>query len=566
MTYGGVVGTATPTGAPPPFNPIEEFFKVLKKNYQGVRTEKLRSLQEFQRKTGESLREAHARMRRLISVTQGVTEAQAVQFWYGILEKDLRRRVRDATLLADDTPKLATVFALSERIEQKLVEEKVVTTAFQKDSSPSPSTPSRRQPQSSGGGGGGGGGSGGGRTVQARPYGGAGVERAPRAVPSYSGQPEGSSCWVCGGDHMKKDCPKRSSAGRGGGGGAGARSAPFTCGHCGWVGHGRDRCFELHPEMRLERPQVRPLGGRGAAGPAGGRSATAAAPLSTTTATMAARIEELEQRIASMAVAHPRSGSGVGASTSYGGEPNDYTFMAGVAQVEASTAVTWSVARSVEPRGTSVELDPQRGDASRQVRLPQSFTLSEAFRTTSMVPRRLSDEAAGVEGATLRGGATGASSNSVLRAATALVRSPLFSARELMELGLEMGPVFRQAAILCESGGVSAASAEVGEDLVLDPPVDLGVSSSMEDTWQAAAARLEDLPARPAIDRARVAPQVVMVDNRSGIFQMVSPAGQVYRPDRILLDSGAQPLMLGKAACIGLGIRRSEIEPCPFRI
>ncbi|CAM6103416.1 unnamed protein product [Calypogeia fissa] len=69
MTYGGVVGTATPTGAPPPFNPIEEFFKVLKKNYQGVRTEKLRSLQEFQRKTGESLQEAHARMRRLISVT-----------------------------------------------------------------------------------------------------------------------------------------------------------------------------------------------------------------------------------------------------------------------------------------------------------------------------------------------------------------------------------------------------------------------------------------------------------------------------------------------------------------
>ncbi|CAM6093940.1 unnamed protein product [Calypogeia fissa] len=80
MTYGGVVGTATPTGPLFAFNPIEEFFK-------------------------------------------GVIEAQAVQFWYGILEKDLRRRVRDATLLADDTPKLATVFALLERTEQKLVEE-----------------------------------------------------------------------------------------------------------------------------------------------------------------------------------------------------------------------------------------------------------------------------------------------------------------------------------------------------------------------------------------------------------------------------------------------------------
>jgi len=40
----------------------------------------------------------------------------------------------------------------------------------------------------------------------------------------------------------------------------------------------------------------------------------------------------------------------------------------------------------------------------------------------------------------------------------------------------------------------------------------------------------------------------------------------VYKPDRVLLDSGAQPLMLGKAACIGLDIRRLELELCPFQI
>ncbi len=38
------------------------------------------------------------------------------------------------------------------------------------------------------------------------------------------------------------------------------------------------------------------------------------------------------------------------------------------------------------------------------------------------------------------------------------------------------------------------------------------------------------------------------------------------RPNRVLLDSGAQPLMLGKASCIGLGIRRSKLELCPFQI
>jgi len=41
-----------------------------------------------------------------------------------------------------------------------------------------------------------------------------------------------------------------------------------------------------------------------------------------------------------------------------------------------------------------------------------------------------------------------------------------------------------------------------------------------------------------------------MLDNRSGIFRLVSPTGQVYKPNRILLDSSAQPLMLGKVTCI----------------
>jgi hypothetical protein len=98
ITHGGVVngGTTTPSTRntstqvvpPPPFNPITKFFLRLQKNYQGVKTEKLRSLQEFGRKTSESFREAYTHMRRLIVVTQGVMEAQAVQFWYGILKKE----------------------------------------------------------------------------------------------------------------------------------------------------------------------------------------------------------------------------------------------------------------------------------------------------------------------------------------------------------------------------------------------------------------------------------------------------------------------------------------------
>jgi hypothetical protein len=76
--------------SPPPFNPITKFFLRLKKNYQGVKMEKLRSLQEFEWKTNENLHEAYIRMQSLIAVTQGVIKAQAVQFWYGILDKELR--------------------------------------------------------------------------------------------------------------------------------------------------------------------------------------------------------------------------------------------------------------------------------------------------------------------------------------------------------------------------------------------------------------------------------------------------------------------------------------------
>jgi hypothetical protein len=69
-----------------------------------------------------------------------------------------------------------------------------------------------------------------------------------------------------------------------------------------------------------------------------------------------------------------------------------------------------------------------------------------------------------------------------------------------------------------------------------------------------------------AIDQEKLIPGLCMLDNRSGIFQLVNPTSQVYKLDRVLLDSNAQPLMLGKATCIGLGIRRLELELCPFQI
>jgi phosphoribosylaminoimidazole carboxylase (NCAIR synthetase) len=65
-------------------------------------------------------------------------EAQAVQFWYGILDKEVRRRICHVTLMNDDTPTLAHVFALSEKIKFNMVEEKVVTSGFSRDIATTP--------------------------------------------------------------------------------------------------------------------------------------------------------------------------------------------------------------------------------------------------------------------------------------------------------------------------------------------------------------------------------------------------------------------------------------------
>jgi len=66
-------------------------------------------------------------------VTQGVIEAQIIQFWYGILDKKLRHWVQDVILIQHVSPTLAIVFQLSERIEMNMVEEWVVTLKFNKE-------------------------------------------------------------------------------------------------------------------------------------------------------------------------------------------------------------------------------------------------------------------------------------------------------------------------------------------------------------------------------------------------------------------------------------------------
>ncbi len=139
----GAMASTSMWGPLPAFNLILEFFHKLQWNYQGVKIEKLRSLQDFQCKPHESLRKTYAWMPKLIMVTQGVIEAQTIQFWYRILDKKLRHWVQDVILIQHVSPTLAIVFQLSERIKMNMVEEWVVTLRFNKENPRFP-TPSNQ--------------------------------------------------------------------------------------------------------------------------------------------------------------------------------------------------------------------------------------------------------------------------------------------------------------------------------------------------------------------------------------------------------------------------------------
>ncbi|OAE34604.1 hypothetical protein AXG93_167s1150 [Marchantia polymorpha subsp. ruderalis] len=159
---------------------------------------------------------------------------------------------------------------------------------------------------------------GGGRGAQTRQQATAKETRARTPVPSFANQQQGPACWTWGGDHLRRDCSQEA---RGRSTQARHQSAQVMCDHCGRAGHPRDRCFDLHPELTS--------GGRGRGGDAprgrGDRGASAVgrpvvSAASATESAMAARIEQLEQRLAAMA------GTGASSSTFHDGE--DFPYLA----------------------------------------------------------------------------------------------------------------------------------------------------------------------------------------------------------------------------------------------
>ncbi len=104
------------------------------------------------------------------------------------------------TTESDDSPTLAHVFILSEKIKLNMVEERLVTSRFSRDTAiTSHGQQSTSQPRSGGGGSHG--------VGQGQPRLGSGGTSAQKPLLSFVVEHQGQSCWTCGGAHIWRDCP-----------------------------------------------------------------------------------------------------------------------------------------------------------------------------------------------------------------------------------------------------------------------------------------------------------------------------------------------------------------------
>jgi hypothetical protein len=226
-------------------------------------------------------------------------------------------------------------------------------------------------------------------------------------------------------------------------------------------------------------------------------------------------------------------------------------------------AYTWSQTAALKeaPCGASPSLDLQRGEGNKQAQLPESFTLGEVVPTSSIVlpisVRVLSAKIA-------QNGAEQVEGPRVVSEVVAwMCQAPLFLTAMVSRADFSPVAVFKMAATMCERGSSMATNA-MKTEVHLEPVVD-----SEKDIVQgllSTVARVKTMPVRPATERSSISPRVVVVDNSQSIFQLVGPKGKIFVPRWVLLDSGAQPLILGASAIVGLELTKDTLEECPWTI
>ena len=86
--------------------------------------------------------------------------------------------------------------------------------------------------------------------------------------------------------------------------------------------------------------------------------------------------------------------------------------------------------------------------------------------------------------------------------------------------------------------------------------------------YEARAAYLAYIFARPACDRHNLQPRVVRLMNDKSLFVVSRADIPTVRaiPLRVMMNFGAQPVMIGKELADSLGLTPANLDPCPFII
>ena len=93
-------------------------------------------------------------------------------------------------------------------------------------------------------------------------------------------------------------------------------------------------------------------------------------------------------------------------------------------------------------------------------------------------------------------------------------------------------------------------------------------TSSYHSPASAGAAYLFNIAARPARERRGVRPGVVQMVNDSSILMVSQAGGNPIRvaPQCVMMDSGAQPVMIDMKFAQELRLTGDDLTPCPFTI
>jgi hypothetical protein len=194
-----------------------------------------------------------------------------------------------------------------------------------------------------------------------------------------------ATCFKCGkADHLRKDCKD------------GKTTTPQSrgfCSGCSVKGYTKAKCWKLHPDLK-------PTGSKGAKTSRSEKDKETKATTGNKTS-WKAKFVELEAKMAAINATTTSGGGKPVVTPNFhaggGFVPDDDEFgdfmLRGMAltavdmtlEAFANTRSQTTVPKDV-PRGASSSLDPQRGEGSRQARLPESFTLDEWEPTSSMGP------------------------------------------------------------------------------------------------------------------------------------------------------------------------------------